>query len=132
MANDFISTLDSNTMLQLLKNEIGFKFEMPDILTFCDDDYYMGKLLYDKYKGKSRVYPYWREKLSQLYPNNLTTKSSYLVISGCFRGDTEILTDKGYKQFPIEIIFAQEGFQAGSAGRHRAESEKALPVEPYH
>jgi hypothetical protein len=138
MANDFIKNLDSDTMLQLLKNEIGFKFEMPDILTFCDDDYYMGKILYDKYKGKSRVYPYWREVLQELYPNNLTTKSSYLVLSGCIgclTGDTKIDTLRGTKTFK-EIL---EDWNSGDRGiyvmsanpeKSKIEYDKVIDVFP--
>lgn len=75
--------LTQNQMIQILSNEIGLKFEIPDILTFIDDDYYLGQFYYDKYKKKSRVYPFWRDVLQDIYPNPLTTKSSFLTFSGC-------------------------------------------------
>ncbi|MCQ2209188.1 MAG: hypothetical protein MJZ34_02740 [Paludibacteraceae bacterium] len=73
----------NDQLLQVLKKDIGFRFDVPDILTFIDDEYYMGWKYWNKNKNKSGVYPFWREKLKELYPNPITTKSSYVVVTGC-------------------------------------------------
>ena len=93
MENEVIKDLEQELLLQVLANDIGLKFEVPDILTFIDDDYYLGKIFYNKVYKESRIFPYWRECLQDLFPNNLTTKSSYVTVSGCIgclTGDTEV------------------------------------------
>jgi hypothetical protein len=81
--NNEIDNLGQEELLQVLANDIGLKFDVPDILTFLDDDYYLGSIFYDKTYKRSRIFPMWREFLQDLYPNNLTTKSSYVTVSGC-------------------------------------------------
>jgi len=78
-----LSNYSNDQLLQVLSEEIGFRFEVPDILTFIDDAYYMGWKYWDSDLGRSGVYPYWRQKLVELYPNPITTASSYVVVTGC-------------------------------------------------
>ena len=56
--------------------------EIPvDIETFLTDDRYLGIPSKDKY-GKSKVYPFWMEKLKELYPDNVTTSVNNFIASG--------------------------------------------------
>ena len=61
--------------------------EVPvDIMTFISDDRYLGRGLYtiDEYTGerKCTVFPYWLEKLQDIFPDNLTTKYNTLILTG--------------------------------------------------
>jgi hypothetical protein len=61
--------------------------EVPvDIDTFLDDDRYLGKGLWevDARSGTRRctIFPYWRETLKQLFPDNLTTAYNTLILTG--------------------------------------------------
>lgn len=61
--------------------------EIPvDIMTFISDDRYLGRGLYtiDEYTGerKCTVFPYWLEKLQDIFPDNLTTKYNTLILTG--------------------------------------------------
>lgn len=62
--------------LQVLKNIIGFKMEPPTIDEFLDSDYYLGAL-------DLMVYPFWRKRLKELFPNNITSTSTYVCLYGC-------------------------------------------------
>ena len=61
--------------------------EIPvDIMTFISDDRYLGRGLYtvDEYTGerKCTVFPYWLEKLQEIFPDNLTTRYNTIILSG--------------------------------------------------
>ena len=61
--------------------------EIPvDIMTFISDDRYLGRGLYtiDEYTGerKCTVFPYWLEKLQDIFPDNLTTRYNTLILTG--------------------------------------------------
>lgn len=56
--------------------------EIPvDIETFLTDDRYLGKAWKDS-EGKSKLYPFWLEKLKLLFPDNLTTSVNNYIESG--------------------------------------------------
>lgn len=56
--------------------------EIPvDIETFLDDSRYLGDAWHDS-AGKSKLYPYWRKKLKELFPDNLTTNVNNAIFSG--------------------------------------------------
>ena len=65
--------------------------EIPvDILTFVDDNNYLGNAWHDN-EGKSKLYPYWRKELVKIFPDNLTTSVNNAIFSGSRgRGKTEI------------------------------------------
>ncbi len=65
--------------------------EIPvDILTFVDNYEYLGNAWHDS-EGKSKLYPYWREELVKIFPDNLTTSINNAILSGSRgRGKTEI------------------------------------------
>jgi hypothetical protein len=61
--------------------------EVPvDIMTFISEEQYLGRGLYivDEYTGerKCTVFPYWLEKLQDIFPDNLTTKYNTLILTG--------------------------------------------------
>lgn len=61
--------------------------EIPvDIMTFISDDRYLGRGLYlvDEFTGerKCTVFPYWIEKLKEIFPDNLTTRYNTIVLTG--------------------------------------------------
>ncbi len=61
--------------------------EIPvDIMTFISDERYLGRGLYikDEFTGerKCTVFPYWLEKLQEIFPDNLTTRYNTIVLTG--------------------------------------------------
>lgn len=61
--------------------------EIPvDIMTFISDERYLGRGLYikDEFTGerKCTVFPYWIEKLQEIFPDNLTTRYNTIVLTG--------------------------------------------------
>lgn len=65
--------------------------EIPvDILTFVDDNNYLGYAWHDS-EGKSKLYPYWRKELVKIFPDNFTTNVNNAIFSGSRgRGKSEI------------------------------------------
>lgn len=75
---------ESSIMKEL---QIGDWEEWPvDIMTFISDDRYLGRGLYitDEFTGerKCTVFPYWVEKLQEIFPDNLTTRYNTIVLTG--------------------------------------------------
>lgn len=61
--------------------------EIPvDVDTFLDDPHYLGQGLWitDDYTGERRctVFPYWREVLKKIFPDNTTTAVNTVVLAG--------------------------------------------------
>jgi hypothetical protein len=61
--------------------------EIPvDIMTFISDERYLGRGLYikDEFTGerKCTVFPYWIEKLKEIFPDNLTTRYNTVILTG--------------------------------------------------
>lgn len=93
--------------------------EIPtDIETFITDDKYMGQAWKDN-EGKLKIFPYWMEKLKELFPNNLETKVNNFIASGA-RGlgkaqplDALVLTQYGYKEMGSlkvgDLIYGRDG-----------------------
>ena len=65
--------------------------EIPvDILTFVDDNNYLGNAWHDA-QGNSKLYPYWREELKKVFPNNMDLSVNNVILGGSRgRGKTEI------------------------------------------
>lgn len=56
--------------------------EIPvDISTFLHDKRYLGNALYDP-EGKFTLFPYWEEKLKEIFPTNITTRYNTLIFTG--------------------------------------------------
>ena len=61
--------------------------EIPcDIITFITEERYLGRGLWikDEYTGerKCTVFPYWIEKLKEIFPDNVTTRYNTVVLTG--------------------------------------------------
>lgn len=78
----------SSTFNDLVKEDYN---EMPaDILTFVDDYNYLGNAWHDA-QGKSKLYPYWREELVKIFPDNLSINANYGIFGGSRgRGKSEV------------------------------------------
>ena len=82
------NTGTSDTFNDLVKEDYT---EMPvDILTFVDDYNYLGNAWHDA-QGNSKLYPYWREELVKIFPDNVTTAVNNGIFTGSRgRGKSEI------------------------------------------
>jgi hypothetical protein len=61
--------------------------EIPvDIMTFISEERYLGRGLYivDDFTGerKCTVFPYWIEKLKEIFPDNVTTRYNTVILTG--------------------------------------------------
>jgi hypothetical protein len=74
-----------STLLEDLKYS-DFEEIPVDIMTFISDEKYLGRGLYsvDEFTGerKCTVFPYWIEKLQEIFPDNLTTRYNTLILTG--------------------------------------------------
>jgi hypothetical protein len=74
-----------STLLEDLKYS-DFEEVPVDIMTFISDERYLGRGLYsvDEFTGerKCTVFPYWIEKLKEIFPDNLTTRYNTIVLTG--------------------------------------------------
>ena len=56
--------------------------EIPvDIMTFMHDKKYLGNALYNK-EGKFTIFPYWENKLQEIFPTNVDTAYNTVVFTG--------------------------------------------------
>lgn len=56
--------------------------EVPvDINTFLHDKKYLGNALYDQ-DGRFTLFPYWEEKLKDIFPDNCSTKYNTIIFTG--------------------------------------------------
>lgn len=56
--------------------------EIPvDIVEFLHNKQYLGNALYDP-DGRFTLYPYWEEKLKEIFPDNVTTSINTLILTG--------------------------------------------------
>lgn len=74
-----------STLLEDLKYS-DFEEIPVDIMTFISDERYLGRGLYsvDEFTGerKCTVFPYWIEKLKEIFPDNITTRYNTIVLTG--------------------------------------------------
>ena len=69
----------SSTYTEMLYKDFQ---EIPvDIITFIKDSKYLGKAWHLS-DGECKLYPYWENKLKELFPDNLTTSVNNLILSG--------------------------------------------------
>lgn len=69
----FISRRNATPDLTALAQVLGYKRLPPDIDEFLDDPYYLGKSI--------EVFPFWREKLREIYPTPVHTSTPYLSLN---------------------------------------------------
>jgi len=56
--------------------------ELPvDIVTFLHNKKYLGNALYDT-EGNFTLFPYWEEKLKEIFPTNITTAYNTIILTG--------------------------------------------------
>ena len=56
--------------------------EIPvDIITFIEDNKYLGNAWHDS-EGKSKLYPFWKDRLQELFPTNVDTSVNNSIFSG--------------------------------------------------
>ena len=74
-----------STLLEDLKYS-DFEEVPVDIMTFISEERYLGRGLYsvDEFTGerKCTVFPYWIEKLKEIFPDNISTKYNTIVLTG--------------------------------------------------
>jgi hypothetical protein len=88
LALEILKQISQEGQSEILEQlQFGDFAEVPvDIDTFLDDDRYLGKGLWevDQMSGTRRctIFPYWRETLKKLFPDNLTTAYNTLILTG--------------------------------------------------
>lgn len=88
LALEILKQISQDGNSSLLDNlRYGDFEEVPvDIDTFLDNDRYLGKGLWevDAISGHRRctIFPYWRETLRELFPDNVTTAYNTLILTG--------------------------------------------------
>ena len=77
--HEYEKTGESKIFNELLYDDYK---EIPvDIVTFITDDRYLGQAWKDA-EGKLKLYPFWMEKLKELFPNSFDTVVNNLIESG--------------------------------------------------
>ena len=93
--------------------------EIPvDISTFLHDKKYLGNALYDQ-EGKFTLFPYWEEKLKEIFPTNITTKYNTIVFTGAIGLGkaqplySKVLTKDGFKPMGdislLDKVYGKDG-----------------------
>ena len=70
-----VKKLDMNDQLKILANLLGYKCMPPTIEQFITDPYYLGDIC-------KNLYPYWKDKLSLIYPTPIHTRYPIIVFTG--------------------------------------------------
>jgi len=69
--------LNYEQKLQAAAKIIGYSKMPPSIEEFIEDEYYLGETF-----GDGKLYPYWKEKLVELFPTPIHTAYTYIVLTG--------------------------------------------------
>lgn len=70
---------ESEVLKELLDSDYA---ETPaDISTFLHDKKYLGNALYDQ-EGRFTLFPYWEEKLKEVFPDRFTTAYNTIILTG--------------------------------------------------
>lgn len=83
LALEILKQYSTNGESELLDELQNFDFEeVPvDISTFIHDKKYLGNGLYDQ-EGRFTLFPYWENKLKEVFPSNTTTAYNTIVLTG--------------------------------------------------
>lgn len=77
--DEYINKGESKKLNNLIYDDYK---EIPvDIITFIEDDNYLGRAWHGP-DGKSKLYPYWKKRLQELFPDNITTNVNNAIFSG--------------------------------------------------
>lgn len=69
----YITRKDASPDLLALAKVLGYKKMPPDIIEFIEDPFYLGKSV--------EVFPFWKEKLKEIYPTPIHTSTPYLSLN---------------------------------------------------
>ena len=69
--------VENINVLHHLAKMAGYKEEVPDIETFIDDPYYLGKSI-----GGNSLYPIWRKAAKQVFPTPYHSRYDEIILSG--------------------------------------------------
>ena len=75
-SQEIIAQYGKTEVLHSLAKLGGYEEQVPDINTFIDDPYYLGKHL-----GKG-LYPIWREAVNEIYPTPYYSPYQEIILSG--------------------------------------------------
>ena len=76
---EFSKSGESTTFTNLMNDDFD---EIPvDIDTFLHNKKYLGNALYDN-EGRFTLFPYWEEKLKDIFPTNTTTAFNTIILTG--------------------------------------------------
>jgi hypothetical protein len=59
---------------------IGYSRRPPSIEEFYTDDFYLGNEYF--FNGGASIFPYWKNKLNEIYPSEILTAKPYQILSG--------------------------------------------------
>lgn len=77
LLDQLLKTNEADAIEHHLNSLLGYKEQVPDIETFIDDDYYLGKFL-----GGDLIYPIWRQAAKELYPTPYKTVAVEVFLTG--------------------------------------------------
>ena len=75
-----LRNLDQKKLMGLLYDQYEFQELPPSVDEFLDSPYYLG--VGQPGSMWNFVYPFWREKLRELFQNPITVKSTYILEGG--------------------------------------------------
>lgn len=70
-----IDEMSERQRIKLAAKMLGYKELPPTIREFTTSKYYLGEQC-------KNLYPYWREKLDEIFPNEIETRYTFLVATG--------------------------------------------------
>ena len=82
VAQDILKQLAEGNTQKLHDLAYADYAEIPvDIETFIHEKQYLGNALYDK-EGRYTLFPYWEQKLKEIFPTNTTTAYNTIILTG--------------------------------------------------
>jgi len=70
-----LKSLDVNTQIEQAAEYLGYKSLPPTIDKFVTKPYYLGKVC-------ENLYPFWREKLKEMFPTCIHNKYPVVIFTG--------------------------------------------------
>lgn len=90
MSDDLLYSIDKLSKDEAIKLQaklLGYRKLPPSIEEFIESDYYLGRVF-----GNKKLYPYWKEKLLQIYPTPIHTDYPYVILTGPLGGGKSTLS----------------------------------------
>lgn len=79
LITETLDNLDVGQVEKVLAKLIGYESLPPTAKEIIEDDYFLGKT----YTSGGYLYPMWRERLEEVFPDRIRTSKSVLVCGGC-------------------------------------------------